>query len=274
MSKILTLIQYFLYSTFLILSTPWVAHAIPFSSDISISGSIVYDNVNSYATGTTQSGSISSIIGETKTTSNITGAIITGTNPLAGTLTDIGDGFGSIFSMSGDQNADKGELFSDYAINITNNSATDQFMVSFLLDFTNIVDANGADSFADSQFSLSNDTTTSEIFFTDLTSDIFFGDKENGISLASFGASLSDTGMVTLDFLLTPLAVINLSGINQLQGGVFDDTSDFEGELTSFISLASVTNLTTPPSSVPEPVTFFLIMGGFIGLFFCRAKQA
>jgi len=264
-----------LFSALIILLAPGLAHAVLFSSDISISGSVVYDSTNSSGTGTTQSGQIISIIGEAATTRDITGTSIVGTNPLAGTLTDIGDGFGSTFIMNGDQNGDAGNLFSDFAFNITNNSATDQFLVSFSLNFVNTANADGTDSFADSQFSLRNDTTSSEIFFSDLTSDVFFGDKENGVSLASFGASLLDGGVIILDFLLNPLASIDLSAINELKGGVFDNTSSFDGQLTTVLTVASVTNLTNPGNSVAvsEPSTLLLFALGMFGLLMWKGKN-
>lgn len=262
-------------SAFLLALTPLAAHAVLFSSDISISGSITYDGFNSSATGTTQGGSISSIIGGSTITSTITGATISGTNPLVGNLTDFGDGFGSSFNMSGDQNGDEGALFSDYAFAITNNSATDQFQVSFSLNFVNTANADGVDAFADSQIALTNETTAAEFFFSDLTSDALFGDKENGISLASFGASLSDGGVIIFDFLLNPLASIDLSGINELEGGVFDNVSSFGGQLTSFISVTNVENLTNPeppPTRAPEPSTLFLLGFGLFAAGVVRRK--
>jgi hypothetical protein len=253
-------------STLLLLLTPWVAHAIPISTDISISGSVTYDIINSDAVGTTQSGSISSTIGGSPTSSSISGATLSGTNPLSGNLIDIGDGFGSSFSMSGDQNGDRGNLFSDYSFNITNNSATDQYQVIFAINFNNFANADGTDAFADSQISITNETASAEVFFSDLTSDVFFGDKENGISLASFGASLSDSGTLNLELLLNPLGVIDLSGINELKGDVFDNMSQFNGELSSFISVASVVNLTNPPTVVPVPAAVWLFGSGLLGL--------
>jgi len=261
------------YTLLFMLLMPFQVLAIPFSSDIGISGSVVYDSTNSTATGTTQSGSITSVIGESISSNTINGATITGSNTLSGTLTDLGDGFGSSFIMSGDQNGDKGRLISDSFFNIVNNSATDQYQVSFAIDFLNLADADGTDSFADSQLTVQNDLTLAELFFTDLFSDSLFGDKENGTNLGSFGASLSDSGTVMLDFLINPLASVDFSTFSDLRGEIFDATSSFSGEITSFISISDVTNLTNPePVGVPAPATLLLMLTGLIGMVTFRRK--
>jgi len=265
-----------LISIFFVLFMPWAAYGVPFSSDVIINGSITYDVDNSYVVGSTQSGSISSIIGTTSSSSTISNATITGTNPLSGTLTDIGDGFGSTFIMSGNENGDSGELYSDYLFDISNNSLTDQYLVSLNINFTNSVNADGFDAYADSQLSLLNATTLAELFFTDLTSDTLFGDKENGTNLASYGASLSDSGDVLLDILLNPLASMDLSGLNSLEGGVFDSASGFNGTLSTFISVSNVENLTNtgPPTGVPAPPTLYLMAIGMLGLLLARRKKS
>ena len=255
----------------ILLAATSVVHAIPFSTDLTISGSITYDSTNSYVTGTTQSGSISSTIGGTNTSSSISGVTLTGSNPLAGVMTDIGDGFGSSFTMSGDQNGDEGGLFSDYLFDITNNSATDQYQVTFGIEFSNLANADGTDAYADSQISIWDETNIVEVFFSDLTSDTLFGDEENGTILASFGASLSDSGLFNLDVLIDPLASFQLSGFNELEGGVYDSTSSFNGELTSFISVANVINLTQPVPA-PEPGILLLMATGLLGILVRRRK--
>ena len=254
---------------------PLVAYGVPFSSDVIINGSITYDSANSFVAGTTQSGSISSLIGGSSSSSTISGTTISGSNPLAGTLTDIGDGFGSTFDMSGSQSGAEGALYSDYAFNINNNSLTDQYRVSFNISFSNFVNADGSDAYADSQLSLQDVTTLAELFFTDLTSDTLFGDKENGTNLASFGASILDADVIALDLILNPLANIGFGGLNALEGGVFDNVSRFNGSLSSFISVSNVENLTNtgPPTGVPAPPTLYLMAIGLLGLLARRKKS-
>jgi len=256
-----------------VLFMPLVAYGVPFSSDVIIDGSITFDSTYSSVAGTTQSGSISSLVSGASSSNTITGATITGSDSLAGTLTDIGDGFGSMFSMSGNQNGHAGELYSDYAFNISNNSLTDQYLVSFNISYSNFVNGDGSDAYADSQFSLLNANTFAELFFTDLTSDTLFGDKENGTDLGSFGASILDVDTISLDFILNPLTSIDLSGLNALEGGVFDDFSAFNGSLSTFISVANIENLTDPGTSVPAPPTMYLMFIGLLGLLLGRRKK-
>lgn len=271
MKKTLAILFNSAFIALLIFLMPWqTAHAVAFSADISISGSITFDDTNSSVAGTTQGGSLSSIIGGLADSSSISGVTVMGAGTLSGNLTDIGDGFGSSFTMTGNQINQEGELFSDYLFNISNSSATDQYQVTLAIDFRNLVDADGINSFADAQTSIQNDLTLAELFFTDLTSDVLFGDRENGTALASFGTSLADSGLVMLDLLLNPLASVDLSGINELKGGVFDNGSSFTGELHSFISVANVVNLTNPNPNpnpgVPEPNTLLLLLAGMFGL--------
>ena len=228
-----------------------IGHAITFSSDISITGSVEFDTAFSTLTGSTiQGGTQGSIIGGVTTTTTITGTSVSGSNPLGGSLTDIGDGIFSTFNMLG-INGDEGDLFNDFSLNLTNNSATDQYRVSFELDFLNFADADGTDAFVDSQFSLFNGGT--EIFFTDFISDTFFGDHENsGLDRGTFGATLSDSGVRFFDFLLDPLASINLTAKNELKGGGFTFDALFNGSLESSLTVSGVENLTIPPEP-PEP---------------------
>ena len=261
-------------SIIFVLFMPLVAYGVPFSSDVIINGSITFDSTNSSVAGTTQSGSISSLVSGASTSSSISGTTLTGTNPLSGALTDLGDGFGSAFYMSGNQNGDAGALYSDYAFNINNNSLTDQYLIRFNIGFSNFVNADGSDAYVDGQLTLMNAMSLSELFFTDLTSDVLFGDKENGTNLASFGASLLDTGNVSLDIVLNPLGNFDLSGLNALEAGVFDSVSRFNGTLSSFISVSSVENLTNtgPPAGVPAPSTLYLMAIGLLGLLIRRKR--
>ena len=76
---------------------PWtVAQAVPFTTDLIIAGDISFDTVDSFTTGSAvQSGNFSTKEVGIPTSSTFSGASVTsGANPLLGTLTDIGDGFG------------------------------------------------------------------------------------------------------------------------------------------------------------------------------------
>jgi len=244
-------------------------YAMPFSSDIEIQGSITFDDENSTMFGTTQSGTLSSTLNGSSEISEIDGVTVSGDLSLTGALTNLNDGFGQTFIMSGDNNGDEGELYSDYEFDITNTSTTDTFQLLFEIRYENLVDADGVDSYADAKTTL--DHGSDEIFFTDLTSDTFFGDKENGINLSSFGESLSHSGLQLIEFTIDPLETIIFDGVSELEGGVFDGVSSFMGSLSSFVSIVEVNNLTNPATSVPAPSALILLALGMLGM--ARVKK-
>jgi hypothetical protein len=247
-----------------VLSLP--AQAVPFSSDIVITGGTEFDAGFSF--GPT-SGSFGVTEGGVTTLSTYAGDTSTGADPLEGTLTDIGDGFG--FDGSGSATDDEFSIGLDTVMNVTNTSASDSFEVLFSLDFSNFVNADGDDAFADSELTLNQDIDPTpdvdfdEVFFSDLISDTYLGDFVDGFEPDTFGDSFtfSDDALTFLISLAPNESFDWVLGWT-VEGG------DFEGGLaefsaSTFLSVTSVTNV-TPVTAVPEPSTLFLLAAGLLGL--------
>lgn len=245
------------------------AYAVPFSTDISITGST--DFSESFSIGpTTGDFGITSSGATTLTT--FSGSTATGADPLGGTLTDIGDGFG--FSGSAATTFDVFGIALDTGISISNSSATASYDVVFELIFSNTVDADGPDAVVDSEMSLSIDGT--EVFFSDIISDTFFGDSAGGVLLGTFGGSVAESGTVLLPTItLAPSA----TAIIDFFWTVEDFSGDYAGGLaslasSSFLSVSSVTSLAPPPppppppppGTIPEPGTLLLLLAGILSI--------
>lgn len=263
---------------------PHNAAATPINANVSISGSVEFDSTGSPSaptSGATQSGNLTRIVGGTTTTTTLSGATISGSDPLTGTLTDFGDGFGVDFTANGSSTSGTSQisdLFGDLFLTLTNNSATDTFTVNLKLDFDGSTDANGADAFAQSHISLDNVTNTAELFFSDLESDTLNGDvkhvhPDGSTDLAAGnGDPLSNSGSIILSLILAPNAKINL-GDNSFEvrarGGTFDSAG---GSFSTFVSMLltveSVVNQSQPPipESVPEPEILVLLALGVVSL--------
>jgi hypothetical protein len=254
-----------------VLSVPFAAHAVPIDTSLTITASVQFDTVNSSAAsgGATQHGSFSGTFNAANTSSTINDTTVTGSNPLSGNMTEIGDGLESVLNIAGSAGGENGGMFTDFFVDITNNSATDQFLITFAVDFSNTVDANGGDAYADSQLSIFDDTAFIEVFFTDLTSDTFFGDMFNGTDPGTFGDALSDIGIATFDITIDPLATINLSGLNSIEGGAYSGDGNYSGQLETVLSVVEVTNLTNP---IPLPSSLILLSMGLASLVVGRRR--
>ncbi|NOQ63301.1 MAG: hypothetical protein GQ582_02165 [Methyloprofundus sp.] len=241
------------------------ANAVPFDSSISITGSTTFDD--SFGSGNT-SGQMTNTESGVETSTIFSGAISTGSNPLNGTLFDIGDGF----SFGGSGSATNGEfsIGIDNQFTITNNSTAD-FEVILGLNYSNSVNTTGADAFSDSEFSFS--IGGAEVFFTDLVSDTVNGNSIGGTFNGDFGGSLLDassTGEFTL--LLSASDTISLSSFWTLEGGDFNGgTAEFES-LFSF-NVLSVTDQSSPPITVPAPGILALMNIALFGFFFSRQRK-
>jgi hypothetical protein len=231
-----------------------------------------------------QNGTLTRIMGGATTTTTFNGTTVTGTNPLTGTLTDTGDGFGIALNASGSNTgatSSIGDLFGDYSFVIANSSA-DTFTVNLKLDFNHQVNAdgvNGADVFAKSLIRLYDVTHNTELVFSGITSDTLNGDTKFVLpdnttdSASGFGATLTDTGSLILSFILAPGATVNLGDSSfelNLRGGAFAPGS-FSAAVTTLLTVDSVVKQQTPLPTVPEPEILFLL--GFGLALFCFANR-
>lgn len=238
------------------------AEAVPIDPALSITGQVTFDGVFSFVDGNaSQSGTMVLISGGTASQSTISGTTVTGADPLAGALTETGDSVGATGSIAGGPaDGDENLLGIDLTIDVNNTSASDPFKVTFKVLFDNVVDSNGPDAFAESEFTV-DDPSNLEVFFTDITSDTLFGDDKNGVALGTFGEQVTDMGMATFDVVFSPLAMGTITAFFTMEGGAFEPESGHSGELSAFLRIESVMNQGTP-TPVPEPGTLALFGAG------------
>ena len=235
-----------------------LAHAVPFNPNVVITGSNDFDQDNSF-NGT---GGFSMVSGGATTSSTYDGApVVTGADPLAGSLTDIGDGFG--FTGTASVTDDDFLIGFDIAINAINNTSIMQTIV-FKLSFSNMVNADGDDAYAHSNLSLSDDIIGDDFFFSDLKSDTVFGDENGGVLIdpdpinnpnpANYGATLTESGDLLFSYIMDPLDEVNLFMSWTLEGGDYAGGLA-EGDLTAFLSVDAV---------VPLPGSLWLMLSGML----------
>jgi hypothetical protein len=259
--------------------------------DISITGNAELDTTNSASpTGNaSQNADMSLVIGGGTTLTSIANLTPTGANPLAGTLTDFGDGVGvsAIGSSTSGAISEVPDFFFDIDFSLLNSSATDTYQIFFELAYSVSAHAqgngtfivNGSDAFVNAEVNLFDGPlvdSPDEIFASDLTSDRRNGDEIGDVLGSTFpgtnGASLSDSGTFLFDITLAAGASNNFSALVRMDGGAFSNDAFFNGRSSAFISILSADNLTAvqPPSQVPEPSTFILF---FIAMALLQVKR-
>lgn len=253
------------------------AWAAAFDSNIVIRGSAEFDSFGSPAApiNATQTGSLTSVIAGATTTTTLNGATVTGPDPLSGTLSQIGDGFGINLSASGNggvEPASISPLFGDLTFSIENKSAVDSFVVSLQFQFSHQVDAtdtpplNNDGEFAQSLIAFYKADGT-ELAFSKIISDPFRGNEKripsdpNTDIGTGKGGLVSDVGTLLLSFLLNPGDLISFGDSNPdlfIFGGA--DSGRFSINASSLITVDSVTKQTN--NTVPEPETLWLLAIG------------
>ncbi len=252
------------------LLAPWAsAQALPFTTDITITGrSDIYDPWAS-AVDITQTGSYSVKQGGVTTTNSVSGTTVTGGRPLAATLTQTGDGFGITASVDGTMAGADGEFPMKVGFSIFNSAISAIYKVTLQFDYDHRVGAGGADALALSGYALFDDTNTLDLILREVISDSFFGDHENGLGLGTFGAPVADSGTLFLDLFLNPGEILDLAVEYDMSTGVYSDPGSIMARFTSFLSVANIERVEV---AIPVPATFFLMLAGGLALMACRRQ--
>lgn len=223
-------------------------------SGLTVTGGVTFDTPSLWIDGApTISGNFSKTVGGSTDSSGFDrNGVLTG-DPVsqAATLTHSGDGFSMAASVSGFETSEIDVLGLDLIINLSN-SSTVSHLVTIGLNFSNAVDADGIDAYADSSLTL--DDPADEIFFTDLTSDTLYGDVRNDNDLGTFGNIVSHSGTRSWDITLDPGQSIALIGAFSMSAGAFPTVSSFAGEFNAQFTV------------VPEPSTILLLGIGCLPL--------
>ncbi|MGB3725090.1 MAG: hypothetical protein WA981_04925 [Glaciecola sp.] len=255
----------------LILPSLLQASVIP--SDIAITANIAFDDdpaTGSFdTTGRASQSAIMDIISSgSVSSSSVAGLVVSGDNPLTGSINETGDGMSIAADILGGPDSTADGFFFDYSLGLTNSSSVNDYMLVFQIVLDNFVSANpndldpgDFDGFADSKSFLERSDTGEELFFTDITSDSF-GDQIAGAPTdpATAGADIFDARTIDIQIMLPRNGAFDLFGDMQLSGlNAIVDTSGFSVSQALSISLLSVNNLTQPPTAASAPSAALLI---------------
>jgi len=265
----------------------WVSAA-AFDSNIVIRGSAEFDSLGSPADpiNAIQTGSLTSIIAGSTSTTTLVGSTVTGPDPLSGTLSQIGDGFGINLNASGTGGAEPSSispLFGDYTFSIENKSAVDSFVVNLQFQYSHQVEAtdtpplNNDGEFAQSIIGFYK-ADGKELAFSKIISDPVRGNEKfipsnpNTNIATGKGGLVSDVGTLLLSFLLNPGDLISFGDSNPdlfIFGGA--DSGRFSINASSLITVDSVTKQTN--NTVPEPETLWLLAIGLISVLTSKRRH-
>lgn len=247
----------FLAAAMLVGSSAW---AVPISSSLSITGSVTLDTVNSLSPvgSAHQSGTLQRVTGGVMTSASFTDAPSSiGSGVASGSLTDINDGIGAHFSMNGTSTGGTSQtdgIFADFLLNLTNNSLTDTFTITFRALITNTVAASGADAFAYSDISV-RDPSNVEVLFSD-----------HRVDTVNVGSNFTmDSANDTFAITLAPGQSSSFSALQRQRGGTFQAGS-YSADLNAFLQIDSVTGGNDNPNTVPLPGSLPLALLGLVSL--------
>lgn len=233
-----------------LLLAPGSVMAAPFSTDVQITGSALFDDTNTFLDGATLTGSLSAVEGGTLTSSAINGTSVTGDNPLDGILTDIDDSLGLSFTVSGGA-SDVAEAFGELSMSIVNTSLTTAYDVT--LEFLSI---NSVAPFFGGE---GEDVGTESVIFVEDVTDpadpleIFYTHRRI-VPLDDIDEA--DDGPGTLTLSLGADQSIDLLGISLLFADAVDTNTGFSGILGADLIVRSV--VAQGVSVIPLPPTVYM----------------
>ena len=277
-------------STFLVaLLQMQSAVAVPFTTDLSVTGTLTFDTAfadpgsgapSPYAISGTgaQSGTMAVTAGGAAATTTYSGFSVSGSNPRTAALTDLGDRIA--ISSASASSTDSGTFAvgvgsptvpTQMALKVHNNSATVGYHMSFTFGIDNQVGSNGPDAFAHSQFSLSDNS--GEFKFSDLTSDTVNGNVKNTVS-GGTGGPVTDSQSGTFSYDVLAGGDLNLHGFWTLEGGSFASGGTASSFFDVFVNLTDVAPLNQPPTNpAPIPGTLALLGLGLGALARARGRR-
>jgi hypothetical protein len=231
-------------------------------SGLDITGSVDYNTGNAYADGTSSiGGSFSTTEGGAITTSTFSNSGVTGANPLSGTLSSVGDGFGiSAASAAGSYQSAESESgvgIMELLLDIDNTSASTTYLVTLGLAWDNSANSSGSDAYLDSEFTL--DDPTGEIFFTNLVSDT-----------RKTGGLMADSGTESFTISLDPGDTWLFVGELDMEGGAYLAGSTYAGSFSGALTVTDVEAVVVP---VPGALLLGSIGLGYAGCLLRRRKD-